>query len=1260
LTESSISPEARAALKGAMQALLGRIPRLTRLRGLTYANGGRVTRVTLHDNAIQGLVRGSLTYTTSLMKARDALVSSCSCPSHLDGPCKHVAALLYAVGAKDGEDTPAPPRQRSALAEAFPMAPLRAVSNRLGLYAGKPVPVPRDPWRFLRDHFDPNGRPSMSLVLDATLLEHEREILADVAALRAFVPPPHGAPESPIGALYTKLARAYFQLAERATLLETLPGPLDARHPGFSFEYLGAIRAVTVRERSAPALVPPRSLEVRLSVVGDEPVVGTRSSFHATTDLWELFALRALLLAIQSGEVPALVALGEELAVPTWERLLTLVTTGAEPDEPRTIHFALYPVGPTLVAVKPFTYGANKRGKYTYKRIAISELAADGRGDDTARRLARLLSGLIGRDAYHAVVDTLTPTGHEVLRALADYPRLHSGEPHPSEPPSPVRVVATDLALSLDPDAGGTLHPTFRAGDTALTREDFERADGAKSGFVSRLSEGVIVSCAVSPKLMPWVTTFVSVGESLSFPPEAIDKVTRRLAPLVEQGAAILPRTALGAELTSAQAAALRVEWRPDGAAVVELMVSVHPSAPLIAPAQGPTLFTFHHEEQRVFVERDFDAEIRMLEAARDMFPPEVEWDPVRGSVGSTMDLEGSLGLSRWLAESGVIARVESKMGRRPSAVPLAATERSLNVSREGAWLAVRGDVRLGDKRLTLGEILEAARLSHRFVPLGDGAFLEIPPELQEKLRTLATATDLARPAADGAPMVHEAFTQTLADLEGTFDRSTGLDVQAFARDLMAARKRKRRARPKVEMGELRPYQAEGAAWMAELAEWAPGCVLSDDMGLGKTVQTAALLHARRKLGPQLVVAPASVTSNWVAELARFVPSLKVTFFNAERERALSSLGAGEVLVVSYGLLARVEEKLAACEFATCVLDEAQFLKNALARRSSAARGVKRRFTVALTGTPVENHLGDLHALVDQVFPGLLGPEPTFRERFRKPIETSGDDERLAILSRLLAPFLLRRTRKSVLEELPARDETTRLVELSDGEAKRYAALRRACELQMARRQKGETAAQTKIALLAALTRLRQLACDVSLVDDTWTEPSTKLSELVDIVLQIRESGHRVLVFSQFKQLLDRAVARLERVGLRVGILSGETPTLKRAELVASFQAGEKDVFCISLMAGGTGLNLTAASYVVHLDPWWNPAAEEQATSRAHRMGQRSPVTVIRLVSKGTIEEAILDLHERKRDLASAVLEGKATATTLTPDDLLRLLRFGA
>lgn len=425
-------------------------------------------------------------------------------------------------------------------------------------------------------------------------------------------------------------------------------------------------------------------------------------------------------------------------------------------------------------------------------------------------------------------------------------------------------------------------------------------------------------------------------------------------------------------------------------------------------------------------------------------------------------------------------------------------------------------------------------------------------------------------------------------------------------------------------------------------------------------MQTAAVLKARATLGPQLIIAPASVSSNWMSELARFMPSLRARWYNDERDLSLAALEPGDVLVVSYGLLQRRSAVFEKQHFATVVVDEAQYVKNASAQRTDAVRSIERDFTITLTGTPLENHLGELFSIVDLAFPGLLGSEAGFRERFRKPIEGQHRDEvRLAVLGRLLAPFLLRRTRAKVLEELPPREEITEYVDLDPQEQKRYLALRRACEQQFAKRKKAETAAQLKIALFAALTRLRQLACDVRLVDASYEGRSSKITRAVELCAELAQEGNRALVFSQFTQFLGHLRPELEAAGLRVAYLAGETPTAKRRAIVEAFQRGEYDVFCVSLLAGGTGLNLTSASYVIHTDPWWNPAAEEQATSRAHRMGQTEPVTVYRLVARGTIEEAVLAMHASKKELASAVLEGKAAAKAITSTELLELIRFG-
>jgi SNF2 family DNA or RNA helicase len=428
-------------------------------------------------------------------------------------------------------------------------------------------------------------------------------------------------------------------------------------------------------------------------------------------------------------------------------------------------------------------------------------------------------------------------------------------------------------------------------------------------------------------------------------------------------------------------------------------------------------------------------------------------------------------------------------------------------------------------------------------------------------------------------------------------------------------------------------------------------------MGLGKTVQTAAVLRERAARGPALIVAPASVVSNWARELARFVPSLRTRSWNDDKA-AHEGLGAGDVLLASYGLVQRRAEGLSGTRFSTVVLDEAHFVKNSDARRSHAVKGLERDFTIALTGTPLENHLGELKSLMDVALPGVLGSDASFRERFRRPIEAGGDDVRLAALSRLLSPFMLRRTRAEVLSELPPREEIVEIVDPSDDERQRYVALRDACAMAFAqdKRQKKETSAQLRIALLAALTRLRQLSCDVALVDPAWDKGSAKTSRIVDIVKQIVDEGAHVLVFSQFKTFVERIHAALEEAGVKPALLTGDTRTAARVDVIDAFQRGEHGALCVSLMAGGTGLNLTRATYVVHADPWWNPAVEEQATSRAHRMGQDQPVTVYRLITRGTIEEAVLSMHAEKRKLAEGVLAGKSARTTLPTEDLLALL----
>jgi SNF2 family DNA or RNA helicase len=459
----------------------------------------------------------------------------------------------------------------------------------------------------------------------------------------------------------------------------------------------------------------------------------------------------------------------------------------------------------------------------------------------------------------------------------------------------------------------------------------------------------------------------------------------------------------------------------------------------------------------------------------------------------------------------------------------------------------------------------------------------------------------------------------------------------------------------------LRDYQVEGHAWLSRLAAWGAGACLADDMGLGKTVQTIALLLDRAKLGPALVLAPTSVCWNWVEELARFAPGLRPILYVDQGDRAgcLAKLGKRDVLIASYGLLVRDADKLAATSFATLVLDEAQALKNPTTQRARAARTLDAGFRVALSGTPMENHLGELWSLFSVVFPGLLGSWEQFRDRYASSIERTRDPEAHAALGRVIRPFLLRRTKQEVARELPERTEIQVPIALSQEERQLYEDARLAAVAELSETGKGVRDQQHRFQVLAALTRLRLLASHPQLYDPTSKLPSSKLRRLVELLEELRAAGHRALVYSQFTSHLGLVQEELARLGIRALYLDGSTPAAQRKTRIKAFQQGEGDVFLISLKAGGTGVNLTAADYVIHLDPWWNPAVEDQATARAHRIGQTRPVTVYRLIARGTIEEKILAMHGEKRALVASILDGTDVAGRLSTRELMALLASG-
>lgn len=468
---------------------------------------------------------------------------------------------------------------------------------------------------------------------------------------------------------------------------------------------------------------------------------------------------------------------------------------------------------------------------------------------------------------------------------------------------------------------------------------------------------------------------------------------------------------------------------------------------------------------------------------------------------------------------------------------------------------------------------------------------------------------------------------------------------------------------------QLRPYQLEGLAWLQYLRAQGLGGILADDMGLGKTAQALAHVLAEKEAGrltrPALVVLPTSLLFNWQAEAARMAPNLRVlALHGASRGQRYLQMADHDLVLTTYPLLWRDVEALAAQPFHLLILDEAQMVKNAGSRSARALRKLQAPHLLCLTGTPLENHLGELWAQFDFLMPGFLGDVRSFNARWRKPIEENGETLRAQLLSQRVRPFILRRRKQDVATELPPRTEVIQRVELQGKQRELYEAVRTTADKQVRRALERQSFDGAQITILDALLKLRQVCCDPRLVKGTTKTAHTmeraKLELLADMLPALVEEGRRVLVFSQFTEMLGLAAELLDTLALPYLTLTGQTPPRQRGAVVRQFQAQDDTsapILLVSLKAGGLGLNLTAADTVIHLDPWWNPAVEEQATARAHRIGQDQPVFVYKLVVEGSIEERMLELQARKAALAQGVLGHDAEgAVKFSEADLHALL----
>ncbi len=694
----------------------------------------------------------------------------------------------------------------------------------------------------------------------------------------------------------------------------------------------------------------------------------------------------------------------------------------------------------------------------------------------------------------------------------------------------------------------------------------------------------------------------------------------------------------------------------------LRLELFIHPFGevgPQLRPAEGRATLFSERDGRPLRCTRDLTAEHARALAVVAACPalsqaPETmsDWGDAADWTWDLPDPAEALAALEQLHALGDQVQLDWPQGRRIALSEEVGLSRlQVKVRQKNDWFDVAGGLQLDDGRvLAMRELIErAAAAQGRYVRLGEGDFLVLSGALRRRLQGLAGLIDDGRFHPLAAPAVHELIDgmQVEASQEwlGLLERLT--QIEAFEPEL-----------PSTLQAELRDYQLEGFRWLARLAHWGAGACLADDMGLGKTLQALALILARAPDGPTLVLAPTSVCGNWLDEAQRFAPTLRpLRFGDGERAAMLEKAGPFDLIVCSYGLLQSERERLSQVEWQTIVADEAQAFKNAMTKRSQAIMALKGGFRMITTGTPIENHLGELWNLFRFINPGLLGSLQRFNQRFATPIEQDKDQGARQRLRQLIKPFILRRLKTDVLAELPPRTEIDLQLELSAGEMALYEALRREAMERLDSEGSKAAPGHKRLLLLAEIMRLRRVCCHPRLALPDSDLPSAKLEAFAEIVDELLDNRHKALVFSQFVDHLSLIREHLDRHQIRYQYLDGSTPEPQRRAAVNAFQAGDGELFLISLRAGGAGLNLTAADYVIHMDPWWNPAVEDQASDRAHRIGQERPVTVYRLVAKDTIEERILKLHASKRDLADGLLSGADDGGKLSYEQMLSLVQ---
>lgn len=923
-----------------------------------------------------------------------------------------------------------------------------------------------------------------------------------------------------------------------------------------------------------------------------------------------------------------------------WERLLKLLSVpeAAQPEKPAQTARIAYLLDPTTKDIQVIIQSFTNAAGWSRGRPVDMKRFADGSMPGMTPQDEKIAACLIKQSFYSYGSEDYV-FEDKVWAEMAGHPYLY---------------MAHDQDISFDIIKGEPELLVNKTGKGYSFDSNLPTTDLTKDIVFIRESETRLKVIKLSPKQKSILLTVQQM------PLVPVDGREQLLTALQQIGAHLTVHANLdGAALNMQQRlgdARITVQLQPTADAL-KAAFFVKPfgaDPPYCKPGEGAAHIIGIMNGERCQATRDLAAEkanyARLLEYIQQAVAQEIDDDHIIFS-----DPLDCLQLLEVIHEHPELAISEWPEGEKLRIKKVVATKRMmLTVKSNRKWLECQGELKVDeDMVLSLKELLDkTVQNRSRFIPLKNGSYLALTRKLYRQLQEINSFTTPDSEAVKIQAMAAHMLDDLLEEA-GSVETDAAFKAQRQRwKEIVAVTP----AVPAALQATLRPYQEDGFRWLVRLATLGAGACLADDMGLGKTIQAITLLLHRGAEGPALVVCPASVLPNWIHEINRFAPSLRVVRLHAggDRKEVLASVSGYCVVVTTYGLLLSERALLTTIDWDTVILDEAHAIKNYQTRTAKAALALHAHFRLILTGTPVQNNLNEIWSLFHFINPGLLGTLRHFVKQFTTPVVYNPDSTVKVHLRKLIAPYMLRRTKGAVLDELPEKTEIVKLIPLSHDERAFYEAIRLKA-IENIRKYRVSDSKQ-HMNTLTEIGKLRMAACHPQMLHTEVNIPSSKLSTFMEIVEELISNKHRALVFSQFVRHLELVKRALDDKGISYLYLDGATSIPDREERVKQFQGGTADLFLISLKAGGLGLNLTAADYVIHLDPWWNPAIEEQASDRAYRMGQTKPVTIYRLVMQDTIEEKIISLHRNKRDLADQLLQGSDITGKLTTEELIALI----